>query len=345
MSSSVPCRLEDSRKSGTIVLKSRGLLRRHGAGHCGRATKGSVEYSVVLAMVCLLALAAVVGLGRAIRAEIQDANEAWSSDTYRPSFAETAAGFNGAPAGNRIALKAKVSGRFATITLGVLALGGLCGVAFFFGRHSWRRCCRTAETVPNGIPESEVLKARARLYAKRQDIFRMLHSNGELVAANKLVVRHVSTPNPITVSPGTRVKDITQLMEDNRWHHVLVCGTGRELLGVITDRDLRGRCGRIARQIMTPKPSFVSPDTPLGIAITHLVARQISCLPVVHAGQVCGILTTTDLAMAAHALLQISLRLPEGYNPADDSTYSDLGNEDELEGVYAPPPPPPAVGR
>lgn len=146
----------------------------------------------------------------------------------------------------------------------------------------------------------------------------MLHSNVGPLATNKITVRHLMTLNPGTVSPETRVDKVKSLMEEKRWHHVVVCGTGLELLGVISDRDVRGRPGRTAGRIMTPEPDFVSPDTPLGTAITHLVARQISSLPVVDAGRVCGILTTTDLVLVAHAFLQMWLRLRQEGSSAED---------------------------
>lgn len=75
---------------------------------------------------------------------------------------------------------------------------------------------------------------------------------------------------------------------------------------------------------MTSEPDFVSPDTPLGTAITHLVARQISCLPVVDAGRVCGILTTTDLVLVAHAFLQMWLRLRQEDSSAEDPELHQL---------------------
>lgn len=87
---------------------------------------------------------------------------------------------------------------------------------------------------------------------------------------------------------------------------------------------------------MTPKPNFVLPATPLGIAITHLVAGQISCLPVVDAGRVCGILTSTDLVLVAHAFLQLWLGLRKECIPTEDSTCSGLDNEAEAEGVDCP---------
>lgn len=87
------------------------------------------------------------------------------------------------------------------------------------------------------------METEIKLFEKRQDLLRMLHSNVDLLAANEIAVRHLLTPNPVMVSPETSVHEVALLMESNRVHHILVCSTGRELLGVISDRDVRGRSG------------------------------------------------------------------------------------------------------
>ena len=51
------------------------------------------------------------------------------------------------------------------------------------------------------------------------------------------------------------------------------------------------------------------------------------------AGRLCGILTTTDLVLVAHAFLQMWLRLRQEGNPTDGSTTSGLGNDHELNGA------------
>jgi len=54
-----------------------------------------------------------------------------------------------------------------------------------------------------------------------------------------------------------------------------------------------------------------TPDTPLNPAITFLLNENISCLPVVDDGRLCGVLTTTDLVLTLQCTLQLWLRLTQ----------------------------------
>jgi CBS domain-containing protein len=296
--------------------------------------RGSVEYSVMLAIICLLVVGAAAVLGTTVRASLQAAGLASSFDPRQSAPAMGDAAFSGTPDGSPPMVTAGSHGVFAGIVLGVAALAGIFAAAGFLARLSRRHRRQTAENAPRDVPEAQILETKNKLFAKRQELLKMLHFNVGLLTTNEIVVRHLMTANPATVLPGTKVEDVKSLMEARRCHHLLVCGKDLELLGVISDRDLRGRMGRTAQQIMTPQPNFVSPETPLGIAITHLVARQISCLPVVDDGRVCGVLTTTDLVLVAHAFLQMWLRLTEEGNPVDDD--ANTGRENEGEEAPAP---------
>ena len=55
----------------------------------------------------------------------------------------------------------------------------------------------------------------------------------------------------------------------------------------------------------------IAPETPLSPAITYLINENISCLPVVDNGRLCGVLTTTDLVLTLQCTLQLWLRLAQ----------------------------------
>ena len=103
---------------------------------------------------------------------------------------------------------------------------------------------------------------------------------------------------------------MTALMKQRRLHHLLVCGRGGELLGVVSDRDLPSR-GATAQQLMTHPALSCTPETPVSAAITYLMNENISCLPVVEGGRLCGVLTTTDLVLTLQCTLQLWLRLAQ----------------------------------
>jgi diguanylate cyclase (GGDEF)-like protein len=107
------------------------------------------------------------------------------------------------------------------------------------------------------------------------------------------------------------IEEMTDLMRQRRLHHLLVCNRAGELLGVVSDRDLHPQHGVSAQQLMSFPVLTATPDTPLNPAITFLVNENISCLPVVENGRLCGVLTTTDLVLTLQCTLQLWLRLAQ----------------------------------
>ena len=148
-------------------------------------------------------------------------------------------------------------------------------------------------------------------YNRRQQLLQELLKNGELLLKNRLEVRHLMTRDPVVVPPTMTFEEMTALVQQHRLHHLLVCGRGGELLGVVSDRDLRAPRGAIAQQLMSSPVLTVSPETPLSPAITYLINENISCLPVVQSGRLCGVLTTTDLVLTLQCMFQLWLRLAQ----------------------------------
>jgi signal-transduction protein with cAMP-binding, CBS, and nucleotidyltransferase domain len=101
-------------------------------------------------------------------------------------------------------------------------------------------------------------------------------------------------------------------MAERQCRHLLVLGHGC-LEGIISDRDLSVRRGQTARDLMTRDPATVDPSTTVFDAVSQMLARHISCLPVVEGGRVAGVITTTDLLMA----LQCTARLLEQLGVSD----------------------------
>ena len=117
-----------------------------------------------------------------------------------------------------------------------------------------------------------------------------------------------------TVGPDDQVDDAFKLMQRHRIRHLLVVKDD-ELVGVVTDRDLRREAGdgvdltnmsevyrvgeklRIA-DVMTEDVLTATPDDLTADAARIMVSNQINCLPVVDDDRVVGILTSTDLLAA-----------------------------------------------
>lgn len=170
------------------------------------------------------------------------------------------------------------------------------------------------------------------LFKKRQQILRILSGDDEMLLKSRVTVGYLMSRRVRSVSPRTPAKEVSQTMAEQRFRHMMVVDKENRLLGVISDRDVSSRNGATAGDIMTKNPATVSPDTPIGPAITMLVSRNISCLPVVEGDTVCGVLTTTDLMLT----LQCCLRLVQDlagqlYDSPGESNESPIGGRDVVE--------------
>jgi CBS domain-containing protein len=126
----------------------------------------------------------------------------------------------------------------------------------------------------------------------------------------------MKTRNLVSVRPED---DLAMAMEIMRWagaRHLPVVSR-HQVVGVLTERDfLRYRAetggngeGASVRRFMSTPPEVIGPEDDLVRAAAVMVARGVSCLPVVEDGELVGMLTATDLVglpIAAAAAAQPS---------------------------------------
>jgi acetoin utilization protein AcuB len=129
-----------------------------------------------------------------------------------------------------------------------------------------------------------------------------------------MIVRDLMTPNPITTGPDTPVLEARQVMIEKRIRHLLVA-EGSNLLGIITDRDIRLNLPSPATSLsvweinyllarmtvasaMTESVVIVSPRQDAKEAASLMLDHKIGALPVVDGGRLLGIITETDLLRA-----------------------------------------------
>jgi CBS domain-containing protein len=120
----------------------------------------------------------------------------------------------------------------------------------------------------------------------------------------------VMTEEPVTVRPTETVGEADELMNVNKIRQLPVV-EGRDLVGIVTDRDVRSFLGNSlladpeAREralntkvgeLMTTEPMTLSPDDELQEAVELLIEQKIGGVPVVddRAGLI-GIVTYVDL--------------------------------------------------
>jgi len=118
----------------------------------------------------------------------------------------------------------------------------------------------------------------------------------------------------ITATPDMTLADVQRLMRDHQIRHVPVV-SGKRLVGIITDRDVREASpspattltrGEIAYQLattpikhcMTQDVVWIGPDIDMIQVTRLLLQRQCGCLPVVDNGTLVGIITELDCLRA-----------------------------------------------
>jgi acetoin utilization protein AcuB len=136
-----------------------------------------------------------------------------------------------------------------------------------------------------------------------------------------VTVEKIMSPHVLSVDMDVSLKEIREIFEHVRFHHILVLENER-LAGIISDRDLlkavspyastqseRPRDAATLRkrvhQIMTRKPISVNVDSSVIEAIRSFIDHKVSCLPVLNQdGSVAGILTWRDVLKAIAATVE-----------------------------------------
>lgn len=127
----------------------------------------------------------------------------------------------------------------------------------------------------------------------------------------RLRVRDVMTPRVFRTTPDAPVQEVLDLIAEHRLRAIPVVGADRQVLGMVTDRDLlrhflpgvqRPADASAAawsetrvRDVMSRSVICVSEDQALAEVTSMLVSKDIERLPVVHEGQLTGFLTRGDI--------------------------------------------------
>ena len=131
-------------------------------------------------------------------------------------------------------------------------------------------------------------------------------------------VGNYMTPEPVTVDENDSMGEALVIMRRHQIRHLPVVN-GNNLVGIVTDRDLRRASPSLlsgieedkykevldstqVSKIMTREPFTVRLDTDVKEAVRLLVDKKISSLPVVNGSELVGIFTEVD---ALRILLEV----------------------------------------
>lgn len=128
----------------------------------------------------------------------------------------------------------------------------------------------------------------------------------------RLTVKDVMTQRVYRVSPDDSVRDVLALVREHHLRAIPVVGEGREVLGMVTDRDLLRhflpgvqsraviptpdeiRTLRV-RDVMSRSVICVSEDQALAEVTSIMVSKDLERLPVTSEGKLTGFLTRGDI--------------------------------------------------
>jgi CBS domain-containing protein len=121
--------------------------------------------------------------------------------------------------------------------------------------------------------------------------------------AERTVFQSMANKHVVSVPPQATIREAACVMTRAGCGSVLVLAPPDAMLGILTERDLMTRVlakgvdpeKTTVREVMTPKPICVTPETPVSEAIVIMIERGFRHLPVVTAQQrILGVFSVRD---------------------------------------------------
>ena len=187
------------------------------------------------------------------------------------------------------------------IVVSVISIG-LLTLAWYTVRRMRRQLLASPTPEPRDM--SCPVAAQARYVERRQYILRYVRNALQDNLNTRLAVRHLMTRPAVTARIQSSAEELLQIMAEQGVWQVIICDDSGEPVGIVNHRYLKTSRGKRAGEIMSSKPITVLPEMDLSVAITLMLDRDLSCLPVVCDDKLQGVLTTTELTMGLQALMQ-----------------------------------------
>ena len=297
-----------------------------------------VEYAILLGLIAAVTILGLDVLSRTTESALSQVGGALGNGGV-----PLAAGQPSPAIPPEVRLQAEVAN--TNLWIGVTISGGLVATLFACILISWHKTRKKLDEVSEHTGSVErvsqqVKYVQPKLIAKRQHILKTLAMNIDRLLHSTLQVKQLMSTNVATIHPDMLIEDLKAHMAKLEVRHILVTSHEGKLLGVISDRDVKGKPGQNAGHIMSRDPISVGPDMEISPAVTMMLDNSISCLPIVEHGELKGIVTSTDLMMAVQCCLHVLRNATSAMEEAaSGSTVGVAANQDTLgqEAAFASP--------
>lgn len=131
-----------------------------------------------------------------------------------------------------------------------------------------------------------------------------------------MIIEQVMSKDVVSMTPADSIKSAMQLMRDRKIRHLPLTNDERELVGLVTERDIKDATPSILekellhRQLEMPLSSIMKTNVITGHPLDFVeeVAalfynHKIGCLPIINNGKLVGIITGTDLL---HTMVELT---------------------------------------
>lgn len=133
-----------------------------------------------------------------------------------------------------------------------------------------------------------------------------------------MLVNEIMTRDPVTILPSATVADAMEVLESMSIRHLPVVNEGGELVGVVSDRDLRnasvpmyrasdrvrGVALRQVTDVMSGDVAAVREQDDVAEAVDLMLTQQVGAIPVVNAdGELAGIVSYVDVLRVVRELI------------------------------------------
>jgi acetoin utilization protein AcuB len=175
-----------------------------------------------------------------------------------------------------------------------------------------------------------------------------------------MLVKHRMTPDPVTVTTETSLKDALELLQSKPFRHLPVMDKDGKLVGIVTEKSLVYAAPApttalsvfevdyilshtTMKQIIGGPVITVGPDLPIEEAARIMVDQHFGCLPVVEDDRLVGIISDTDIFRVfveglggGYPALRITVVVPEeiGSLARVTSCMADIGANIYALGIF-----------